>query len=337
MIGVMLKEAFDKYSEDGWIISKRHPIFPITIYNYSIKTQYEEHWDDITLQARGLVLDDYGEVVARPFRKFFNLNQGRFVPTNEFEVYEKYDGSLGIVFYYENNWHIATRGSFTSEQSVLGKSFLNRYDLATLETDKTYLFEIVGKNNRIVVDYGDLEDLVLLSAFDNKSGKEIHRKELENIGFRLCEKYDGINDYGTLADTIGQNREGYVVRFSNGHRAKIKGTEYLRLHKIITNLSTTAIWETISTGKSVLELLEGFPDEFYNKVKQYEEELLFKYKELKDFYTKLFDEIVEKENRRLFAEIAKKYEKPSILFALLDKKDISQMIWDYIKPEFSKI
>jgi hypothetical protein len=39
----------------------------------------------------------------------------------------------------------------------------------------------------------------------------------------------------------------------------------------------------------------------------------------------------------LFAEVAKKYEKPSILFALLDEKDISQMIWDYIKPEFSKI
>jgi len=333
----MLKETLDKYSEDGWIISKRHPSLPITIYNYSVKTEYEEHWDEITLQARGLVLDDCGEVVARPFRKFFNLTQGRFTPTDNFEVYEKYDGSLGIVFHYSNNWHIATRGSFISEQSLLGKSFLEQYDLCVLETDKTYLFEIVGRNNRIIVDYGDFEDLVLLSAFNNKNGEEIHRKELENIGFKICEKHDGVNDYKALAETIGQNREGYVVRFSNGHRVKIKGAEYLRLHKIVTNLSTTAIWETISLGKSVLELLEGFPDEFYNKVKQYEEKLLFKHKELKDFYTKLFDEIAEKENRRLFAEAAKKYEKPSILFALLDKKDISQMIWDYIKPEFSKI
>jgi len=333
----MLKSTLDKYSEAGWIVSKRHLILPITIYNYSVKTEYEEYWDDITLQARGLVLDDSGNIIARPFRKFFNLSQGRFTPTNDFEVYEKYDGSLGIVFHYANNWHIATRGSFTSEQSLLGKSFLEQYDLCVLETDKTYLFEIVSRKNRIVVDYGDFEDLVLLSAFHNKSGEEIHRKELENTGFKLCEKYDGINDYEALAETIGQNREGYVVRFSNGHRVKIKGIEYLRLHKIITNLSTTAIWETISTSKSVLELLEGFPDEFYNKVKQYEEELLSKHKELKDFYTKLFEEITEKENRRLFAEIAKKYEKPSILFALLDKKDISQIIWDYIKPEFSKI
>ena len=333
----MLKSTLDKYSEAGWVVSKRHPIFPITIYNYSVKTEYEEYWDEITLQARGLVLDDYGNFVARPFRKFFNLGQGHFTPTDNFEVYEKYDGSLGIVFHYANNWHIATRGSFTSEQSLLGKSFLEKYDLCVLETDKTYLFEIVGRNNRIVVDYGDFEDLVLLSAFNNKSGEEVQRIKLENIGFKLCEKYNGINDYKALTETIGQNREGYVVRFSNGHRVKIKGAEYLRLHKIITNLSTTAIWETISTGKSVLELLEGFPDEFYNKVKQYEEELLFKYKELKDFYTKLFEEITEKENRRLFAETAKKYEKPSILFALLDKKDISQIIWDYIKPEFSKI
>jgi RNA ligase len=337
MISVMLKETLDKYSEDGWIISKRHPLFPITIYNYSIKTEYEEHWDDITLQARGLVLDDYGEIVARPFRKFFNLGQGRFVPTDDFEVYEKYDGSLGIVFHYADSWHIATRGSFTSEQSLLGKSFLKQYDLDELDPDKTYLFEIVSRNNRIVVDYGDFENLVLLTSFDKKSGEEIHRKELENIGFKLCEKYDGINDYKALAETIGQNREGYVVRFSNGHRVKIKGAEYLRLHKIITNLSTTAIWETISAGKSVLELLDGFPDEFFNRVKQYEEELLIKHKELKEFYTKTFNEIVEKENRRLFAESAKNYEKPSILFAMLDKKDISQIIWDTIKPEFSKI
>jgi RNA ligase len=333
----MLKETFDKYSDDGWIISKRHPVFPITIYNYSIKTEYESHWDDITLQARGLVLDDKGKVVARPFRKFFNLSQGCFVPTNNFEVYEKYDGSLGIVFYYENIWNIATRGSFTSDQSILGKGFLERFDLSDLNKDNTYLFEIVGRKNRIVVDYGDFEGLVLLSSFNNESGEEICRKELENIGFKLCEKYDGINDYKTLSETIGENREGYVVRFSNGHRVKIKGSEYLRLHKIITNLSTTSIWETISTGKSVLELLEDFPDEFYNKVKQYEEELLSKYSELKDFYIKLFDEIEEKENRRLFAEIAKNYEKPSILFALLDKKDISQMIWNDIRPKFSKI
>jgi hypothetical protein len=50
---------------------------------------------------------------------------------------------------------------------------------------------------------------------------------------------------------------------------KIKGEEYLRLHKIMTNVSTTGIWEMLSNGDNVLELLKDVPDEFYTKIRDY--------------------------------------------------------------------
>ena len=59
----------NKYYEEGLVYKQVHPRLPLTIWNYSEKVQYQNLWDDITLQTRGLVTDDKGNVVARPFRK----------------------------------------------------------------------------------------------------------------------------------------------------------------------------------------------------------------------------------------------------------------------------
>jgi len=48
----------------------------------------------------------------------------------------------------------------------------------------------MGGQNRIVVDYGDYEGLVLLGAFDTKSGVEISKTELEKLdGFEIVTTY----------------------------------------------------------------------------------------------------------------------------------------------------
>ena len=99
--------------------------------------------------------------------------------------------------------------------------------------------------------------------------KDIRFKNmLSNLGFNIVKKYDGFRDYSELKDKIEQNAEGFVVRFSNGDRMKVKGEEYLRLHKIMTNISTTGVWEHLSSGGDINELLKDVPDEFYKKVKE---------------------------------------------------------------------
>jgi len=136
-------EILNKYYEEGWLIKQTHPTLPLTIWNYSISTQYEGHWDDVTLMCRGLVTDDEGNIVARPFKKFFNMEENMHVPTKEFDVYEKMDGSLGILFFYVNQWVFASRGSFISDQAIKGKELLRKYNLDELDVENTYLFEII--------------------------------------------------------------------------------------------------------------------------------------------------------------------------------------------------
>jgi RNA ligase len=123
---------------------------------------------------------------------------------------------------------------------------------------------------------------------------------------------------------------------------KIKGEEYIRLHRIMTNLSTTSIWDVLSNGGNMENLLINVPDEFYNKIKEYEDELKFMFNSLSNDYMIHFRDIqnlMEKVggDRKNFAHAAKQYQYPSLLFGLLDGKDVSPIICKIIKPEFKKL
>ena len=119
---------------------------------------------------------------------------------------------------------------------------------------------------------------------------------------------------------------------------KIKGEEYLRLHKIMTNLSTTSVWEILSNNGKIDEFIKDVPDEFFKKIQDFAFDLSLRYYNLMKEYTECFEIIKNKtEDRKSFAEESKRYPHPSLLFGLLDGKDISPMIWKMIKPEFKKL
>ena len=231
-------EKLNEYFEKGLVYKQVHPTLPLTIWNYSEKVQYEGLWEEITLQTRGLVTDNDGNIIVHPFKKFFNIEEGKHTPTEEFEVYEKMDGSLGILFFYEGKWIVVTRGSFTSDQSVKAQELLrSKYIVESIPKGYATLFEIIYPENRIVVDYGDEEKLVVLGMTSRVSGKELDYDAIVNMhsesGIEVVKKYDGIKDYNTLKQMVDNKAEGFVVKFSNGDRMKIKGEEYEN------NISTT--------------------------------------------------------------------------------------------------
>lgn len=341
-------EKLNSYFEAGLVYKQIHPTLPLIIWNYSEKVQYENLWDEITLQTRGLVTDNKGNVIARPFKKFFNMEEGKHSPTKDFEVYEKMDGSLGILFNYNNQWILATRGSFTSDQAIKGKEILEKYAYQWLRIDCTYLFEIIYPENRIVVDYGDDESLTLLGVVKTDTGEEIDMyKECFGFGIPLVKKYDGIKDYSELKSLINDNQEGFVVKFSNGDRMKIKGEEYLRLHKIMTNMSTTAVWECLKNGDDIETILKDVPDEFYDKIKSYVRDLRYGFFQISERAGKLHDgfrygkynDVDPEPTKKEFAEFVLKQQKvlQPVMFAMWDKKNYDEIIWRIIRPEFKKL
>jgi RNA ligase len=121
---------------------------------------------------------------------------------------------------------------------------------------------------------------------------------------------------------------------------KIKGEEYLRLHRIMTGVSTTSIWEVMANGGNMEEVLKDVPDEFYDKIKEVVGDIAVRFDNIRTDYIQYFTDIVFKigrEDRRRFAEEARRYNHSSILFAMLDGKDINPIIWKIVKPEWRKL
>jgi hypothetical protein len=339
-------EILNQYVTDGWVERNDHPSFPISIYNYSRKTQYEGKWDDITLKTRGLILDREGNVIAKSFDKFFNYEEltMKDIPEEGFEVFEKLDGSLGILFWYQGKWILASKGSFTSDQAIKGRQILNeKYNVEVLPKGYTTVVEIIYPENRIVCDYGYDELLVVLSMVSNASGKELDYESMMSFndvsGIPVVKKYDGIKNYDELKSSIGSDREGYVIKFKNGFRMKIKGEEYVRLHRILTGFSNVSVWEYLKEKKDFQELLNKVPDEFDLWVKETAKDLTIRYENIKKEYIWIYEHIMRVENakdRKVFAEHSQRYSHPSILFKMLDEKDYSDYIWKIIRPEYSK-
>ncbi|MCC5945487.1 MAG: hypothetical protein JJT94_11175 [Bernardetiaceae bacterium] len=329
------KVAFEQMLKQKYISVQQHKEADIFIYNYTASTQYDKVWNPITLQARGLICDAEGRVLARPFPKFFNLGELSVaeIPDENFEVYEKMDGSLGILYWLKGKPQIATRGSFTSEQALRGTAILyQKYAdaIAHLNPDYTYLFEIIYPENRIVVDYGNLEMLTLLAVVDTQTGREL---ELPNIGFPLVKKYADAQDLKYLASLDAENREGFVIRFESGFRLKIKFETYTRLHRVLTGLSSTRIWEMMSVGEDIAPFLSQVPDEFYTWVKRTQTELKAQYETIEAQAKADFKVLETRKETALYFQTCAY---PAIMFQMLDGKDYSHTIWKMIKPKFEK-
>jgi len=321
--------------DERLIIVQKHPDADLFIYNYTNKAQYERVWNDITLQSRGLILDADLNIVARPFKKFFNLDEHRAedIPDEPFEVYEKVDGSLGILYWLNDRPFIATRGSFISDQAIhateiLHKKYSHTFD--KIDRDATYLFEIVYPGNKIVVDYGDRDELVLLAAIDNLTGNDLPAPD---IGFATVKKYDGINEINLLKTLEEENKEGFVIKFNSGLRVKVKLAEYLRLHRIVTGVSNLVIWEHLSEGRSFEDILEKVPDEFYDWVKKTIDELTAQYNAILADSQNSFKQLASRKETALYFQ-TQKY--PAVLFAMLDSKPYDKIIWKMVRPQYAK-
>ena len=340
------------------LIKQTHPTKDLCIWNYTPRVQYESLWDDITMQCRGLVTNSKGDVIAEPFGKFFNYEEvidKDLIPWDSEYVHiqDKMDGSLGILFFYDGEWIMSTRGSFTSEQSIRGFEILkSKYNLNNFVKEVTYLCEIIYPKNRIVVNY-NCEKITFLSvttpegelnwytacAIFNSSGileEDVVGSTMVTFNKETFDTYKKLNT---------SNSEGFVVRFyPSNFRMKIKFEEYVRLHKILTNVSSRDIWEYLKEDKSFDELLEKVPDEFNSWVKETVKDFVVRYENIEKEYQWIFNKIRntyfeahQKEcNRREFAELAKRYNHPSILFNMLDGKEYKSIIWKILYPPYTK-
>jgi len=312
----------------------------LILFDYNKSVTFNFDWDEITIQSRGIVFEEAtGKLVARPLRKFFNYEEltgerGQTLPieyqpnlTGPYMALEKLDGSCGIVFWYNDKWYVNTRGSFNSDQAVWATNWFNQNVLHELmNKSHTYVFEIIYPENRIVVDYGDKESMVLIAIIDVESGNEFFYDYLKSEGNTIgvdtakCFHFDKFSDLFDARNVLTVNEEGFVVTFENGYKFKLKGEEYCRVHRTMSNLTPLNFWRVIDveTYKVPQDFLTLLPEEF---------------RDLSDNLTKITEEI----HQNYFDEIVKLSQTVPYFDVSTSEGKKSRYIWvtENIEKKFS--
>jgi RNA ligase len=343
----LFPEADLEEAVDAALVRKRqHPSDSLTLLNYTERCQYENIWTPVTTACRGLIYNtETLEVVARPLRKFMNLEQ---IPDFDLtriphaDVYEKLDGSLGILYpQTDGTFAIATRGSFESEQAIWATDYWRKHHADFVPPPGvTLLFEVLYASNRIVVSY-DTEELVALTSIDIATGRTTAHY-LEFPGSIVQHHGKGTSYDRLKADR--PNAEGYVLHFPDtDERVKLKHLDYIRLHRLVTGTTERTIHSILSSGESLDELRSSAPDELTQWINDTAANLFDQFNELETGIHRDYEDIVrsltqesiypeDTDYRKEFALRARVYPHTAPLFTLLDNRSIDEYVWKQIKP-----
>lgn len=246
------------------------------------------------LEARGLIITKQGEIVGRPYEKFFNYKELYYSELPDkikslsewkdepFVIMDKADGSLAIAYTYQDELFISSSGTVDGEMSVLFKDALSKYPKLTEERmldlcrEYTLSMEYVSPFKQIVLPYSETK-FILHGARVTKTGEYVSIEKLKEIsdylGIEMIELYDKFEDLPSVLKGLGEleKKEGFVVWFTESNmRLKLKTEEYLKLHKEITPL-TMGGFKTKGFIKTLAEMIaKDSLDDFMAQMAQYE-------------------------------------------------------------------
>lgn len=299
---------------------------------------------DMVQEARGLILkkEEEYKVASMRFKKFFNYGEDNAVLLDFDEpvaLYQKIDGSLLSVFYDEDTgWHISTSGNIdafdaplqfqTNELKTYEDLFKNaiNFKFEDLNTQFTYIFELISPYNRIVVPYKE-NTVYLLTIRDNNTLEECDYSTLKELSDKLNCKIPNRMDCYDIQDAINitsqlnkndKHFEGFVLKDCHNNRIKLKSFDYMELFHIKG--------EGVFGNKKILQLiLDEKDDDILANFPEYKDDFnnvrirLNAYLEVirEDLNTGLTKCIIDK---KTFAEWAKTAKNPNILFKMYERK-----------------
>ena len=258
-------------------------------------------WNDETIKARGLFINKVtGDIVARSYNKFFQydetLETKDYVDNNlvyPLYISKKFNGFLGILSVYNNEFFIATKSTNDGEYCDYFKNILNN-TIFNNEQETKELFNALKENNcSAVFEVMDMENdqhivyeenpLALLDFIPNTLDingidKDVELseilKEKLNIKSIVIAKNKVINtkeELDKLSQDMEENElEGAVITDSNGFMWKFK-TNFYRFWKTERNQLERVLRGKEPKGVNRLNSLEAQEKEngFINFLKEF--------------------------------------------------------------------
>ena len=324
-------------------------------YNYSEYCNNNGLWDEITMFNRGNIYEkSTGNLIARAMPKFLNLGQlpeqkqKELMLKPKFNLTEKMDGCLGILYMYKGEIRCNSRGSFDNYVTDKIKQLLPKYSmLKTILKHNTLNVEVISPVTKIICNYGDTEDLYLITAYSNNP--EIGELNYNEISLMaqvmrmpvVKEYHMSWNNLLKFQKESNWEQEGYVVRFPNNERVKIKSEDYLKVAAFKRNLNKHTLWKIWKNDLKqrseidhVKEYMLSCPDELYPTATKYIEELQKELQKERENVILLAEQLKDKTNKEVglyFKENKSKYS--GAVFSYRNGHNIDSSIIEYIEPK----
>lgn len=312
--------SLDEYfaaAERGEVSALYSPGRKYVKFKYTAQAIYSSRWNRVTLHARGHVFNvSTGECVLRPWDKFFNFNElvlpdgsftpiyhasaeeGMFFPQNNksktlqgelghFIATDKLDGSLCIAGLVDGKPMVTSSGAIHSEHSEWSRKWLEGHDiLGKFEPGCTYMFETIADIFLHPIRY-NYEGCTLLGIIDNATGNEMRFDYVERIAQKwniaTPQRLDvtSLEDAQKFVSKLSANKEGIVITFENGFKVKMKGEEFLKVHKLFHGLTPGFLMENfdIETTTFPESIMSVIPEEFTD-LKKFANNFTHDYKDL---------------------------------------------------------
>lgn len=336
-----------------------------TVINYVVAMQDTfdmEGPDDlggaIRRECRGLIFDLDGNIMSRPFHKFFNVGEREEtqahneVFTQPFTLMEKMDGSMIRPLLVDGYLRLGTKMGITTvamqaeEWLVAQDPALKEWLLAYMAHDYTPLFEWISPDNQIVLDY-DNADLVLLAVRCNLTGRYLNLFEGAagiKSPFTVVSQYGSIEldlkDYIDIAREQ-ENREGDIIRFADGHMVKIKNDWYVRIHKCMDRIRFDRNIVDLIINEEVDDIVPLLPEKEIAKVRDFEIRFWDAFKHTEECLMLLFLEAkmnYGEDRKRIALEfiptLENKMDAP-IIFKMLDGVDLREFMLKIVRDSVS--
>jgi hypothetical protein len=258
---------------------------------------------------------------------------------------EKIDGTLISVFFYKNQWMMATRGVIENTSNVgLSNITFKQLYLETLKNypnfwnaiDKnyTYCFELTAPENRVVTIYHERQ-LHLILIREISTLKELSLGDLkvwsDKLGTPIPKivRFDTKDELIALAAKLATLEEGFVAIYVSGYdddgisfkRVKVKNPAYVAIHHL-KDRSGRSLRSLVSLvmDKQTDEFLGYFPEfkVYMDKVQVAYDEYLLKIELDVNFLKDMLTLERTTENKKAFAEKALKCTNSAYMFKLYE-------------------
>lgn len=314
-----------------------------TVINYQVVMQdtfpdNNEFKSMIRRECRGMIFHTAtGQILRRPYHKFFNINERASTHQDNVDLSQKHvildklDGSMISPFICEGQLLWGTRAGVT-EVSEQSEEFLrnnpNYANLAILliQNGHTPMFEWCSRKQRIVLDYGQDDRLVLTGIRNTVTGEYWDKFQEDLIAQQHnVETVKSFDNQNNIQDFINhtrglENTEGYIARFESGLMFKVKCDWYCQLHKTLEHLVhekdviRLILDQKLDDAKAILpedriKALDNFSDILHKGIQDLSDKVWWNTLELSDKYNG---------SRKDFAMAVKDMKEKNFMFKALD-------------------